>query len=45
MDDIDIGKLGIDPDLIEEVLQEKAAAAKWKRQSRHTARHIGAGTR
>jgi hypothetical protein len=39
MDDVDIGKLGIDPDLIEQVLKEQT---KRKRQPRRPARYIGA---
>jgi hypothetical protein len=42
MDDIDAGKLGIDPDLIEQVLEKRADAAKRKRPLRRTIRYIGA---
>jgi hypothetical protein len=42
MDNIDAEKLGIDPDLFEQVLEEKIATSKRKQRPRPAARHIGA---
>ncbi len=42
MDDFDEGELGIDPDLMEQMLEERAAMSSRKRPSHHLAPYISA---